>query len=175
MDAYKQKMKIKRILFGRNEKQGLVQKIVLYILLIGISFIFLYPLLSMFAKSLMTLEDLINTSVSWIPRNATFANYKNAFVWMQFFNALWDSVQVSRLWFRQIQVSAKETFDGNHDCDVFDSFSSDLYSDNRFISGTENSRHQHESDGFFESFLDSGCLRQRNQADNLYSDLLSIL
>ena len=95
MDAYKQKMKIKRILFGRNQKQGLVQKIVLYILLIGISFIFLYPLLSMFAKSLMTLEDLINTSVSWIPRNATIANYKNAFVWMQFFNALWDSVQVS--------------------------------------------------------------------------------
>ncbi|MDD3129513.1 MAG: carbohydrate ABC transporter permease [Candidatus Izemoplasmatales bacterium] len=93
--VYKNKMKIKRILLGRNEKLGLVQKLVLYILLIGISFIFLYPLLAMLAKSLMAIEDLINTSVSWIPSKITFVNYKNAFMWMQFFNALWDSIQVS--------------------------------------------------------------------------------
>ncbi|MFA7075767.1 MAG: carbohydrate ABC transporter permease [Candidatus Izemoplasmatales bacterium] len=89
------KMKIKRVLFGRNEKSGLLFKIGLYVLLIGISFIFLYPLLAMFAKSLMTLEDLVNSSVSWIPRSPTFKNYDTAFVWMKFFSALWDSIQVS--------------------------------------------------------------------------------
>jgi multiple sugar transport system permease protein len=88
-------MKIKRILFGRNEKSGLVFKLVLYILLIGVSFIFLYPLLAMFAKSLMTLEDLINTTVSWIPRKVTLSNYKNAFQWMQFGEALFNSLKVS--------------------------------------------------------------------------------
>lgn len=90
-------IRIRRLLFGRNERMGLLAKIVIYILLIGISFIFLYPLLSMFAKSLMMLEDLVNTSVSWIPREVTFANYTNAFQWMNFFNALLDSLQVSIL------------------------------------------------------------------------------
>ncbi|MFA7561026.1 MAG: carbohydrate ABC transporter permease [Candidatus Izemoplasmatales bacterium] len=94
---YPTKMKIKRILFGKNDKYGLIFKVIIYVLLIGISFIFLYPLLAMLAKSLMTVEDLINTSVAWIPRNYTFKNYTNAFQWMNFFNALFDSIQVSIL------------------------------------------------------------------------------
>jgi multiple sugar transport system permease protein len=87
--------KIKKILFGRNEQSGLIFKIVIYLLLIGVSFIFLYPLLAMFARSLMTLEDLINSTVSWIPRNPTLKNYQTAFIWMQFIKALTDSLQVS--------------------------------------------------------------------------------
>lgn len=86
---------IKKILFGRNEQNGLVFKLVMYILLIGVSFIFLYPLLAMLAKSLMTIEDLINTTVSWIPRKVTLNNYRNAFQWMQFGGALVDSLKVS--------------------------------------------------------------------------------
>lgn len=89
------KAKIRRILLGRSGNDGLLFKIVLYTLLIGISFIFLYPLLSMFAKSLMTLEDLINTSVSWIPRTATLQNYKTAFEWLHFGQAMLDSLKVS--------------------------------------------------------------------------------
>ncbi len=86
---------VKKILFGRNEQNGLVFKLVMYILLIGVSFIFLYPLLAMLAKSLMTIEDLINTTVSWIPRKVTLNNYRNAFQWMQFGGALVDSLKVS--------------------------------------------------------------------------------
>ena len=89
------KARIKKILLGRSGNDGLLMKIVLYTLLIGISFIFLYPLLSMFTKSFMTIEDLVNTSISWIPREITFQNYVNAFEWMHFFRTLWASLQVS--------------------------------------------------------------------------------
>lgn len=86
---------LKKLLFGRNEQIGLIEKIVLYILLIGISFIFLYPLLSMLAKSMMGIVDLISSSVSWIPSHVTLQNYVTAFEWMNFVDVLWDSVQVS--------------------------------------------------------------------------------
>jgi len=88
-------MNLKRVLLGRKGNDGLLFKIVLYILLTGISFIFLYPLLSMLSMSIMSLEDLIDTSISWIPRNFTFMNYVNAFEWMKFFDAFLDSLKVS--------------------------------------------------------------------------------
>lgn len=87
--------KMKRILYGKQGNDGLLTKIVLYVLLIGISFIFLYPLLSMLTKSFMTIEDLVNTSISWVPSKITLLNYVNAFEWMNFFDALVDSLKVS--------------------------------------------------------------------------------
>lgn len=89
------KMSLRRRLLGRKGNDGLLFKIVLYILLTGISFIFLYPLLSMLSMSLMSLEDLIDTSISWIPRNLMILNYKNAFEWMKFYDALVVSLKVS--------------------------------------------------------------------------------
>ena len=38
-----------------------------YFLLIGIGFVFLYPLLYMIITSLMTTEDLINPTIKWLP------------------------------------------------------------------------------------------------------------
>ncbi len=86
---------VKKILLGRKGNDGVLFKIVLYILLIGISFIFLYPLLSMLSMSLMSLEDLIDTTISWIPRNWTFQNYTNAFTWLQFGERLIDTLKVT--------------------------------------------------------------------------------
>lgn len=89
------KQKVKRILLGKRGNDGLIFKIVLYVLLIGISFIFLYPLLSMLSKSMMSVEDLIDSSISWIPRHVTLQNYVNAFAWMNFWSSLWDSIRVT--------------------------------------------------------------------------------
>lgn len=86
---------VRRLLLGRKGNDGILFKIVLYILLIGISFIFLYPLLSMFSMAFMGVEDLVDSSIAWIPRNPTLQNFVNGFVWMKFFDSLWDSVQVS--------------------------------------------------------------------------------
>lgn len=89
------KTKIRRILFGRKGNDGLIFKVILYLLLIGISFIFLYPLLSMASMSIMSLEDLIDSSISWIPRSPTFQNYINAFQWMLFWDSFVDSLKVT--------------------------------------------------------------------------------
>ena len=89
------KAHFRKILLGRNGNDGLLFKIIVYTLLIGISFIFLFPLLSMLTKSLMTLEDLINTTISWIPSKMTGQNYVSAFEWMHFWNAFLDSLKVS--------------------------------------------------------------------------------
>ena len=49
------KKKIKRFLFGSLEDDGFLTKFILYIILVGISFVFLYPLLQMLVKSFMSL------------------------------------------------------------------------------------------------------------------------
>jgi len=85
----------KRRLLGRKGNDGLIFKIVLYVLLTGISFIFLYPLLSMLSMSIMSLEDLIDATIAWIPRNLTLSNYATAFNYMHFQEALKASLQVS--------------------------------------------------------------------------------
>ncbi len=49
--------------------------IVMYLLLIGLAFVFLYPFLYMIVNSLMTNSDLNSSSVNWIPTEFKFENY----------------------------------------------------------------------------------------------------
>ena len=88
---------LRRRLLGRRGSDGWLFKTMLYFVLIGISFIFLYPLLAMLSMSFMSLEDLIDSSIAWIPRNPTLQNFVNGFTWMQYTKTLLDSLQVSIL------------------------------------------------------------------------------
>src|SRR5690554_2275703 len=85
------KMFTKRKLLGRTGNDGLIFKIVLYILFIGISFIFLYPILQMTVTSFMPLVDLIDPTTIWIPKNFTFENYLRAINALKFWRSLKDS------------------------------------------------------------------------------------
>ncbi len=67
--------KIKKIFVGHKATSGLIGQIVVYALLIGVSYIFLYPLLRMISMSFLTQSDLINPEVGWIPTKLNFANY----------------------------------------------------------------------------------------------------
>lgn len=89
--------KIKRFLLGRYGEYGFLTKILLYAILIGISFIFLYPILQMIVTSFMGLEDLIDPTTIWIPSSIQFKNYKYAFETLNFTKALSDSIKVSLL------------------------------------------------------------------------------
>lgn len=91
------KHKMKKILFGSYGKMGLLTKILLYLILIGISFIFLYPLLQMLVISFMGIEDLIDPTTIWIPSKLVVNNYKKAVETLNFANALKDSIVVSLL------------------------------------------------------------------------------
>ena len=84
-----------KILFGSVDSSGFLSKLFLYIILIGISFIFLYPVLKMTVTSFMSLEDLIDPTVNWVPSVMMLENYTKAAQVLNFKNSLWDSILVS--------------------------------------------------------------------------------
>ena len=89
------KVKLKKFFLGKNGQDGFLYKLFIYILLIGISFIFLYPLLKMTAKSLMTLEDLVDSTKNWIPSKPTLKNYTTSIRVLNFSKAIKDSFFVA--------------------------------------------------------------------------------
>ena len=52
----------KKVFLGSNEKRGVIMSFVVYLLLITIAFIYLYPVLYMFSRSLMDKKDLLDSS-----------------------------------------------------------------------------------------------------------------
>lgn len=87
--------KLNRFLKGTNEKQGFIYSFVRYFLLITIGFIFIYPLIYMISTSLMSLDDLLDISVNWIPSKLYIDNYINAAKAMDFGNTLLSSIIVA--------------------------------------------------------------------------------
>lgn len=89
--------KIKTKLLGNYIQTGILSLFLKYILLIGISFIFLYPLLQMIVKSFMGLEDLINPTVIWVPRKIHLANYQKAIQTLNFLPTLRDTFLIATI------------------------------------------------------------------------------
>lgn len=87
--------KVRKVLLGSRGEGGLLKKIIIYILLIGISFIYLYPILRMIALSLMSLEDLNDSQVNWIPTSLNFSNYVKAFQALSYMKAFGNSMLLS--------------------------------------------------------------------------------
>ncbi len=56
----------------------LLLRIVMYLLVIGLAFVFIYPFLYMIINSVMSNSDLNSTSVHWIPTELKFENYSIA-------------------------------------------------------------------------------------------------
>ncbi len=89
------KEKLKKVFMGSKDRQGIAPVIVKYVLLVGIGFVYLYPLLYMISTSLMSLDDLLDASVKWIPSGLYLENYKNALKVMDFANSLRDSILIA--------------------------------------------------------------------------------
>lgn len=69
----------------------------IYILLAGIGYVYLYPVLFMVANSLKDLEDLLNPIVRWIPTRVYWGNYTRANHVMSFLPVLLETVYVVAL------------------------------------------------------------------------------
>lgn len=67
--------KLKKIVFGHSAAKGIIGKLAVYALLIGISYVFLFPILRMISMSFMTRADLLDPEVSWIPARLSFSNF----------------------------------------------------------------------------------------------------
>lgn len=86
--------KIRKVLLGSQEP-GLLYKIAVYIALITLGFVFLYPLMNMLSYSLMTPQDLMNPLVGWIPTSFYTGNYERAAAVLDYWPALRDTLYVA--------------------------------------------------------------------------------
>lgn len=69
----------KRLFFGTRDSGGLLKKALVYALLLGIGFVYLYPLIFMVVNSFMSRIDLVNPTVKWVPTSFYIGNYKIAY------------------------------------------------------------------------------------------------
>ncbi|HQL40554.1 MAG TPA: carbohydrate ABC transporter permease, partial [Anaerolineaceae bacterium] len=74
---------------------GLIFKIILYLLLIAIGFVYLYPLLFMFVTSMKSPGDLLNPMVQWVPTEFFTGNYVKAFRVLDYPTTLLSTLLVS--------------------------------------------------------------------------------
>ena len=88
-------MAISRTMRRALKQNGPVYKTFLYLILIGISFIYLYPILRLLSMSLMTLEDLNDVQRNWIPSKFYYQNYNVAIQLLKYLPAIKDSLIIS--------------------------------------------------------------------------------
>jgi len=89
------KDKFRKFMLGSKDSMGFVKKTLAYIVLISIGFIFLYPIFKMISISFMSLEDLVSSSINWLPSKLHTANYTAAAKSLNFWKGLKDSIILS--------------------------------------------------------------------------------
>lgn len=89
--------KVRKLLFGMGENDGFVFKAVVYLLLIAIGFVYLYPMLFMLVNSFMSLDDLVNSMIKWIPSTLYVENYSKALNVLDYEKTLLQTIGVAGL------------------------------------------------------------------------------
>ena len=81
---YEGKLTVKERLLYKLKTSHTWTKVIInifrFILMLGVSYVIIFPFVSKVANSFMTLEDIADATVSLIPRNFTFDNYKYIFL-----------------------------------------------------------------------------------------------
>ncbi|WNS43435.1 carbohydrate ABC transporter permease [Paenibacillus sp. MMS20-IR301] len=66
-----------------------------YLVILSLSFVFLYPLLYMLSKSMMQMQDVADATVQWIPTRLSFHNYTLAWKALNFWGGFANSAIIS--------------------------------------------------------------------------------
>ena len=66
-----------------------------FILMLGISFVIIYPFIARIAGSFMPYEDVVDSTVAIIPKNPTLDTYKAIIAENHYFEALWNTAMLS--------------------------------------------------------------------------------
>lgn len=105
---------IKKINFAKLKKLkavNIISKIAIYFVLICIGYVYLKPIFEMISKSIMTAADLIDPSITWIAKHATFDNFASAVKTLNIPSSLINSIWFSGLLaIAQTAVSAMTGF-----------------------------------------------------------------
>lgn len=97
LNIQKTKNAFKKKLLGLQLKDGLLFKTLIYALLIGIGFVYVYPLLYMVSISLQDLQDLLSPSVLYIPSKLYLDNIWTSFQVLKYLETLFSSLSVTLL------------------------------------------------------------------------------
>lgn len=89
--------KIKRCVLGVSGADGFIVKTLIYALLIGIGFVYLFPILHMAASSMMNLNDLLNSGVTWIATEFYLGNFERANLVLNFWSVLGQTLMIAIL------------------------------------------------------------------------------
>lgn len=89
------KTKIRKFILGNHGSDSKLARIVIYILLISIGFLYIYPMLYMLSNSFKSQADIVNPMVNWVPTALYWGNYERAFRVLNFFPTLGMSLIVT--------------------------------------------------------------------------------
>ena len=87
--------KIRKFFMGTRSKNGFLKVVFIYALLICIGFIYLYPILKMLSASFMSLDDLLDSSIQWIPSSFSLSNYTQAAASMDYTKSFLQSLLIA--------------------------------------------------------------------------------
>lgn len=74
-----------------------ISSFAIYLFLLTISYVFLYPIIKMLSISIMSSNDLVNPEVIWFPKNISFNNYAIAWKVLNGTISLFNSIKYSFL------------------------------------------------------------------------------
>lgn len=83
--------------FTASNVGAVLGKIIIYLLLIEIAFIIIYPLFTKLSASFMSQEDMFDRTVTFIPRHPTFENFVTVFQESSFLKALGNTFLIALL------------------------------------------------------------------------------
>ena len=86
---------VRKVLIGGYRQMGLLPRIALYVMLISLCFVYVFPILHMGVTSLKSMTDLLDPSVKWLPHELTIENYEKALDVMGFSEHLLDTLMVT--------------------------------------------------------------------------------
>lgn len=81
----------------KKKRHSFLVKLILYVLLIAVGFVYLYPILKMFSRGMMDPFDSSNPLVNWIPTKLTVSNFTRAFSVLGGWKTLFNTVGVMLL------------------------------------------------------------------------------
>lgn len=111
-EYYEKLVKFFKFVYRKRRKiEHFIGQLVIYALLITISYVFLFPLIKMVSLAFMAQGDLIDPEIDYLPKNPTLANFKAALIVLEGFKSFWGSFWVSSVYaIAQTVVSALTGF-----------------------------------------------------------------
>ena len=84
----------KKMIF-RNKVVGIISNVLKYVLVVGLCFVILYPLILQLAIAFRSPTDVNNTSILWIPGEFSIKNFEVAVIALKYFDALKNTLILS--------------------------------------------------------------------------------